>query len=215
MPMTPKELLAWLQQQAEPAVPLESVPDHESLGVLMERGKAMAWASDDGRNWAAPTANPRRRPRPEKTHPETDIWPEFGHLDSFPSRSTDDVDPGLVADLAERAGRLVRGWERLGGRRAPWPVILFGGRQCWPAEGFAIRMRVKRTRKGRTELGLDMVQAGDACTVCRGAPLSPVAACLACGRWGLDHLVTREQAAGRAAGETIKFRPRAKRGKTG
>jgi len=214
MPMTPKELLAWLQQQAEPAVPLESVPDHESLGVLMERGKAMAWASDDGRNWAAPTANPRRRPRSEKTHPETDIWPEFGHLDSFPSRSTDDVDPGLVADLAERAGRLVRGWERLGGRRAPWPVILYGGRQAWPPEGFRIKDRKVGKRQRRVKVP-DMVQESPACSVCRGAVLSAVTACLACGRWGLDHLVTRERAAEAVAAETIKFRPRTRKGKAG
>lgn len=216
--MTPEELEAWFHRHREPAVPLDGVPDREALAELIVRERAIVWPSPSGELYAASlisraTARGKKHSN-RRVQVETDAENEYGRLDLMPSWSSDAADPGLVADLAERAGQLVRGWERMGGRRAPWPVILYGGRQAWPPEGFAIRPRKVGKRNRRIAVP-DMVQETPACSVCRGAVLSAVTACLACGRWGLDHLLTRERAAEAVAAETIRFRPRTKRGKTG
>lgn len=215
--MPPEELEAWFHRHREPAIPLDGVPDREALAELMTRERAAVWESPSGVVYAASlisrAAIRGKKHSNRRVQVETDAENEYGRLDLMPSWSSDAADPGLVADLAERAGRLVRGWERMGGRRAPWPVILYGGRQAWPPEGFAIRDRKVGKRNRRISVP-DMLPTGDGCSVCKDATLSAVTACLCCGRWGLDYLLTRERAAEQAEAGTIKFRPRAKRGKT-
>ncbi len=212
--MTPKQLLAWLQQQAEPAVRLETIPDHEALGVLMDQGLALAWPAPDGTSWAAPVSSPRRRARPEATRTESDCYADYGRLDQMPSHSSDAIDPGFLASIAELSGKLVLGWERIGGRSVPWPVFIGLGCQPWPPSGTTIA-------KGRGgSMRLKRADAGEPCGVCGGRPLGPVAYCAACDRWGLDHLLKREARPRRAAKvkvevKTIKFAPRGQKEKAG
>ncbi len=212
--MTPKMLLVWFSRQHEPAVPLESVPDHEALGVLMDRGHAMAWQSADGSNWAAPTVSVRARSVRTKTLAESDCYADYGRLDQMPSHSSDAIDPGFLASIAELSGKLVLGWERIGGRSVPWPVFIGLGCQPWPPSGTTIV-------KGRGgSMRLKRADAGEPCGVCGGRPLGPVAYCAACDRWGLDHLLKRETRPRRAAKvkvevKTIKFAPRGRKEKAG
>lgn len=218
--MTPDELEQWLRNHPSPAVKLTAVPDHEALGVLMDAGRAIVWkAEKDGEVYAAPTTLSRQRPerdaRRNVVQYERDIGNGYWSLDSMVEPLHKAIDPHLVAVLAEIGGIKTAKYERFGNRHIPSPVILYGGRQAWPPEGFAIEPRKVGKRNRRISVP-DMVPTGDGpCTVCRDAPLSAVTFCLACQRWGLDHLLTRERAAEQAGAGTIKFRPRAKRGKTG
>lgn len=207
--MTPAELLEWLRRQPEPAVPLVSIPDHDALGGLMDRNHAMAWQAPDGAMWAAAVKSERRRSRPTRTIPASEGSEQSPELDTMVSRAIEDADPAMVHHLAEVAGRLVVGWERAGNRRIPWPVILYLGRQAWPAEECEIRdgkagSRVMRVRKGET------------CPGCKGGPLSGVTMCLICGRWGLDGLLPKVAVRPkRVKPKTIKFAPRGRKKEAG
>lgn len=204
--MTPKELLVWFSRQHEPAIPLESVPDHEALGVLMDRGKAWAWQSPDGRNWAAPTESRRLRSERSATMAETDCYADVGRLDEMQSRSIDACDPGLVAALAELAGIRTARWERAGNRHIPRPVVIFLGRQPWPPQGTTIV---------RARAGARKAKPGGGCPVCKSRPLSAVEFCGWCERWGLDHLRQRATEGEGARKRVIKFEPRTRKGKAG
>lgn len=218
--MSPEELEAWFQRHREPAIPLDRIPDRDALADLITCDRAIVWPNSAGVLYAASTvcktSYAKRRPLDDRRRlaVETDVAMEYGPLDQMPSQSSDAVDPGFLASIAELSGRLVLDWERIGGRSVPWPVFIGLGCQPWPPRGTTIV-------KGRGgSMRLKRADAGEPCGVCGGRPLGPVAYCAACDRWGLDHLLKREARPRRAVKvkvevKTIKFAPRGRKEKAG